>query len=91
MLGKFTVFDVQADSYESKGKTVNQTVCTLQDAGDGAKLKQYVEYNQPENAPALPTGSTIEIEITEIPMIFSGRPRIRGKLRSVNGKPVGGK
>jgi hypothetical protein len=81
MLAKFLVFDATADSYDSKGKTVKQTNYTLQDAGEGAKLKQYVEFPQPENAPKLTVGSVVEVEITEIPQIFSGRPRIRGTVR----------
>jgi hypothetical protein len=82
MLGQFTVYDAQADTYESKGKTVTQTKYLLQDAAEGAKLGQYVEFSQPDNAPQMTVGSRVEIEITEIPMIFSGRPRIRGKIRS---------
>jgi hypothetical protein len=58
-----------------------QMVYILQDASEGAKLKQYVEFQQPDNAPQIALGARIEIEIMEIPMIFSGRPCIRGKLR----------
>jgi hypothetical protein len=81
MLGKFTVFDVQLDSYEGKKGSVSQTVYTLQDASEGAKLKQYVEFPQPDTAPKMKLGEVIDVEITEIPMIFSGRPRIRGIVR----------
>jgi hypothetical protein len=81
MLARFTVFDVQSDTYEGKKGSVNQTVYTLQDASEGAKLKQYVEFPQADDAPKMKIGEVIDVEITEIPMIFSGRPRIRGKVR----------
>lgn len=89
MLVKFTVFDSQPDSYESKGKTVHQRQYILQDASEGAKLKQYVEMPVSADAPLLKVGSTINVEITEIPQIFSGRPRIRGVVRELQVEKTG--
>jgi hypothetical protein len=85
MLGIFTVFDAQLDSYDGKKGKIEQQQYTLQDAGDGALLKQYVEFNQPLDAPKLTKGARVEIEITEITQIFSGRPRIRGTVRVTKG------
>jgi hypothetical protein len=82
MLASFTVFDAQLDSYDGKKGKVEQQQYTLQDASEGALLKQYIEFNQDLNAPKLAKGSKVEIEITEITQIFSGRPRIRGNVRN---------
>jgi len=80
MRNVFSVYDVEQQKYQGKKGEVQQQVYILQDASDGAKLKQFCEFNAREDSPQLNAGDLVELEISEIQSIFSGRPRLRGKI-----------
>ena len=79
----FTVYYVEQQTYQGKKGEVVQQVLILQDASQGGKLKQFCEFNSPANEPQISEGSLVEVQITEIQSIFSGRPRLRGRILDV--------
>jgi acetoacetate decarboxylase len=88
MLLQARVFDAQPDSYDGKKGKVTQMMYILQDepTEQGApKLRQFVEFPQPDSAPQIGIGTLIQIDVTEVRNIFSGRPRIDGKIRVLTG------
>ncbi len=83
MVNSFTIYDVEQQEFMGKKGIVKQQVYILQDASSGPKLKQFCEYNASEGAPQMNPGDRIDLEISEIQSIFSGRPRLRGKIAGV--------
>jgi hypothetical protein len=82
MLLHARVHDTEATKFTKKGGgDVTQQTYTLLDIGEGAKMKQMIEFNQPDTALKLKVGSEVAIEVTEVTSVFSGRPRIRGTVR----------
>jgi len=87
MKNTFSIYDVETQSYAGKKGQVQQQVYILQDASDGPKLKQFCEFNASEGLPQMKPGDRMELEISEIQSIFSGRPRLRGKVVNQSAAP----
>lgn len=88
MRNSFTVYDVEQQEFVGKKGIVKQQVYILQDASVGPKLKQFCEFNASEGAPQMNPGDRVDLEIGEIQSIFSGRPRLRGKIAGVVNAPT---
>jgi hypothetical protein len=83
MLLTALVHDAELREYTNKKneKVTVQGYTLIDQADDGPRMKQMIEFQPSENVPQLEMGSIIEIDVTEIQSVFSGRPRIRGTVR----------
>ena len=77
MRNKFQVTDETKETYEGKRGTMHSRMLTLLDVGEGARMKQLIDWNAAEHK--IDVGDTIVLDITEISM-FSNRPRVRAVL-----------
>lgn len=81
------------DQYTNqKGQIIrSQMLSVVDQEQNGARLKQSCDYvlsdEEKENWAGKLQDKKIEIGITEI-SIFGGRPRLRGKINLVDGKPL---
>ncbi len=80
-----TVHDEEKQTYKStKGVQVNSRVLVLLDcSAEGGKLKQFIEWNAPDEFKpefGKATGQRITLDISEVVNIFRGRVRVRGDV-----------
>lgn len=76
---KFNVVSDKVEKYESKGKSYATRKLTVIGA-ERDLAEQLCEINLPVDHPEVGAGKRIEFLVREIPMIFSGKPRLRGDL-----------
>lgn len=74
--------DDQVETYKDRRSQADiaKRVLSLVDVGEGARLKQIIEFNAPEDfKPEVgkAVGTRVVLDITEISM-FGNRPRLRG-------------
>jgi len=90
MLFKMTVIKETQGGYPGKRGFVTTFEVTGSEVGPNPLL-QLVDYQLREEEKAMfgrLVGKPLEIAVTEVRSIFSGRPRFSGQLVNVDGKPV---
>jgi hypothetical protein len=83
MVINFTVHSDGIEEYPDKknpGQVIKKRALMMIDASDGPRLAQLIELSLPAEHPEVGVGKVITVQIDEISAIFSGRPRVRGKL-----------
>lgn len=94
IISGLVISDVPDQYTNQKGAIIRTQMLTVvdQDKG-GVRLKQSADYTMSEEEKEVLAGrcldKTIVIGISEI-SIFGGRPRIRGKIIQLEGKPING-
>ena len=79
MIAKFKIHGESLRSYSTKrGQQTDRQLLLLED-GEPA-LGQICEFSLPGDHPAIGVGKAIVLQIDEIQSVFSGRPRLRGKV-----------